>query len=127
VLKRGDQVPDFNVTRTDGTRITYTAIWQRKNLLLLALPPYESDATAVYLEQLADRIPELTANGTELVITKGLVPGVEPPAVIVADRWGEIYFAAAEVSPAALPSATELIEWLRYVQQQCPECEGESR
>jgi hypothetical protein len=26
-----------------------------------------------------------------------------------------------------LPDADALMEWLRYVQMQCPECQGESR
>jgi hypothetical protein len=72
-------------------------------------------------------MPELAASGTELVLTRDSIPGLEPAAALVADRWGEIHFAAGSTSAADLPDPTELIEWVRYVQQRCPECEGESR
>ena len=35
--------------------------------------------------------------------------------------------AAEPPSAAGLPGPDELIEWLRYVQMQCPECQGEAR
>jgi hypothetical protein len=43
-------------------------------------------------------------------------------AVIIADEWGEVFF-AAEPSPAHnLPAPAEIVEWTRFIAIQCPEC-----
>ena len=70
---------------------------------------------------------QLTAHDTECVITREQVEGVPCPGVITADRWGEICFVAEAGTIAALPPVAELVEWLHYVQIQCPECQGEAR
>lgn len=43
-------------------------------------------------------------------------------AVFVTDRWSEIMFAhkAGQGDPA--PDAAEILDWLRFADQQCPEC-----
>jgi hypothetical protein len=61
------------------------------------------------------------------VATQDRVQGISPPAVIVADRWGEIVLAVENSEIADFPAPQELIEWLTYVSNQCPECEGEAR
>lgn len=43
-------------------------------------------------------------------------------AVVVADRYGVVYHAAHGAGAADLPDTDELIEWLRYLATQCPEC-----
>lgn len=48
--------------------------------------------------------------------------GEDHAAVIIADRWGEVYFAAGEKSERALPDPPAIEEWLRYLATQCPEC-----
>jgi hypothetical protein len=37
ILQRGDIVPHFDVRTTSGERFSYSAIWQRKNLVLIEL------------------------------------------------------------------------------------------
>ena len=44
MLQRGDSVPVFEVTTVDGEPFSYSSIWQRKNLLLLTLPPRDCAA-----------------------------------------------------------------------------------
>jgi hypothetical protein len=46
------------------------------------------------------------------------------PALVVADEWGEIYFAASAADGDELPDPEELEDWARFVAIQCPECEG---
>ena len=58
-------------------------------------------------------------------MTQDGVPGIPSPGVIVADRWGEVAYVVATSAVADLPPPQELIDWLAYVQTQCPECEGE--
>ncbi len=125
VLKSGDQVPRFTVTSLDNRQVSYVKIWQRKNLLLVALPVQESGIQTNYACELARRM--IPAHDTEYVITRDHVEGVPSPGVVIADRWGEIHLVAAGREVEDLPPMDELLEWLRYLQNKCPECEGESR
>ena len=53
--------------------------------------------------------------------------GVQGGGMIIADQWGEIFFEAAggpEVH--SFPAVDEVVEWLRYLAIQCPECQGEA-
>lgn len=47
---------------------------------------------------------------------------VEPPAVVVADRFGEIWAAWEGDGQHRLPNAQDIIEWLEFIEIQCPEC-----
>jgi hypothetical protein len=49
---------------------------------------------SLYTVDVAARVRESADQAVECVITQGPVPGVSAPAVVVADRWGEIVFAA---------------------------------
>ena len=129
MLERGDRLPHFAVTTVDGSRVDYSQIWQRRNLVLVCLPVEETTTGVVqsYVAALADRVRELAEDDTEFVVTSESVAGVPSPGVVVADRWGEIYFVAASPSAQNLPSRDEVLEWVRYVQHECPECQGEAR
>jgi hypothetical protein len=127
VLQRGDLVPHFEVTTTGGEPFSYSTIWQRRNLVLIALPAGESDASRTYISQIAARKPEFIAREAECVATTDRVPGVESPAVVVADRWGEIVHAAATSYVDELTSPQELVDWVDYLHRRCPECEGEAK
>ena len=72
------------------------------------------------------QISELTGDDNAFVITRDRVSGLPSPGVVVADRWGEIQYVADAAGVDDLPSPQELIEWLQYVQSQCPECQGEA-
>ena len=127
MLTRGENVPHFEVTSSDGTAIRYSTYWQQKNLVLVALPAADRERFRRYVDGLAAQAGELAGLNTALVITHQAVTGLEAPAVLVADRWGEICFAHGASGPSDLPEPDELIEWARFLQHQCPECEGESR
>lgn len=45
-------------------------------------------------------------------------------AVVIADEWGEIYFAADAGAEHGFPTLEEIAEWVRFIAIQCPECEG---
>lgn len=129
MLERGARLPHFAVTTVDGSRVDYSQIWQRRNLVLVCLPAEETTTGLLqsYLAELADRVRELAGDDTECVATSENVAGVPSPGVVVADRWGEVYFVAGGASVQDLPSHDEVLEWLRYVQHECPECQGEAR
>ncbi len=126
MLQRGDQVPHFEVRDVDGHSIRYSTIWQRRNLVLLVVSAAYADSAVRHIADLAATAPAFGAN-TTVVITSDAVPGLDAPAVVVADRWGEIVYVTATADAADLPPARELLEWISYVETRCPECEGEAK
>ena len=127
MLLRGDSVPHFDVRNVDNEPVSYSTIWQRRNLVLVALADVACDPCTSYISELTALIPALGAQNAECVITGDCVPGIPSPGVLVADRWGEIVYMAAVPDIADLPSPDELLDWVSYVQTRCPECEGESK
>jgi hypothetical protein len=126
MLRRGEAVPHFDITTIAGRRVHYGAIWQRQELVLVAVDRRESDWQQG-IRLIGERSADLDRAGAALVVTADPVPGIEPPAVVVADRWGEVQFAAHPAHAAELPGPDELLDWIEHVQQKCPECEGEAR
>ena len=43
---------------------------------------------------------------------------------MIADEWGEVYSVADAGAGHRFPGAPEIIEWVRFLAIQCPECEG---
>jgi hypothetical protein len=60
-------------------------------------------------------------------VTGDRVPGIQSPAVVVADRWGEIVHVATTPQVDDLTSPEELLDWVDYLDRRCPECEGEAK
>jgi hypothetical protein len=115
-------MPHFTVTTVDGQTVDYAKdVWQRKNIVLIAVPVASGD------DEVATRYAPLAAEDTRLVVTSAPVPGLAAPAVLVADQWGEVAQSATASSVQELPGPDELLSWLEHVRQRCPECEGEAR
>jgi hypothetical protein len=120
---RLDSVPHFDVTTVDGRRVRYADIWQRRNLLLILVDAYDRDAAVLYALQLQARERDFDREETAIVVTADTVAGVTGPAIIVADRWGEIvHLDAAFGRTSQLPEVDELLSWVHFVEIQCPEC-----
>jgi hypothetical protein len=127
VLRVRDLMPMFTVTNgIDRSLVDYHKLWQRKNLLLISLRQDDPTARA-YVESLIAKESDLRAYDTAFIVTTDAVPGIPSPGIVVADRWGEIYYVQEASSAADLADPVSLIEWLRYVQSECPECQGETR
>jgi len=52
--------------------------------------------------------------------------GVRPPAVVIADQWGEVHDVREAGDEHRFPAEAEIESWLRYLAIQCPECQGEA-
>ncbi len=53
--------------------------------------------------------------------------GIGGGGMVIADQWGEVFFVEAGAEGKhTLPPAAEVVEWLRFVAIQCPECQGEA-
>jgi hypothetical protein len=124
-LQRGEQVPHFEVNTLAGDVFSYSTIWQRMNLVLVTLPGAGGEGD--YPSTLAARGRDFDEHNAACVMTRDRVPGVPTPGAVVADRWGEIVQVFAATHAGDLPPASELLDWLEYVEQRCPECEGEAK
>ena len=125
MLERGDTVPHFEVRTFSGDVFRYATIWQRRNLVLLILP--DPAAGASYRAALSAAGGGFREPDTEYVMTRDDLPGLDGPAALVADKWGEIVYVATTSRVEDLPSPKELLDWLEYVERRCPECEGEAK
>jgi len=124
VLQTHDHVPHFQVTTIDRQQGRYDCVWQHRPLVLVCLESVGTSAETDYLLSLET----LTASGgAAVVITRDPITDVPRPGALVADQWGEIYFIRDAASVDQLPAASELAEWLQWVQMKCPECEGEAK
>ena len=127
MLQRGDSVPHFEIKTVGGELFSYSTIWQRRNLVLVALPAAESESPGSYISRLMARQSEFSAKDAECVMTRDRVPGIPSPGVVVADRWGEIAHVATTSQVDDLTSPEELLDWVGYLERRCPECEGEAK
>jgi hypothetical protein len=126
MLRRGDQVPHVEMKTVGGELFRYASIWQHKNLVLVALPGDAPAGGYDALEQ-ATRSDACQQRESVCVITRDRVPGLQAPAALVADRWGEIVYVTETSRAGELPSSSDLLDWLDYLDRRCPECEGEAR
>jgi hypothetical protein len=83
------------------------AVWDAR---LLVLVPGSPDDAA-----------HLQTFGTMLADEQNRLAQPASASLVVADRYGQIFFAARSGSSHALPSVRELEEWLKFLGTLCPE------
>jgi peroxiredoxin len=71
-----------------------------------------------------DAFPVVLDEGARVHRQVGATDGADhpAPAVFVTDRFREIFAAYIPGQGSALPGAQEIIEWLVFINIQCPEC-----
>jgi hypothetical protein len=67
---------------------------------------------------------ETTTDMLEVVVDPERAFGAGHATLIVADEWGEVHFVADAGAGHELPSQEEVVQWVRFLAIQCPECEG---
>lgn len=117
-------VPHFDVRALDGQLVRYQELWQRRNLVLVLGAPDQRDAARRYASTLQSHHREFEETETTVVVTTDPVRGLPVPAVIVADRWGEIVHieTTTAAEPSRFPDVQEILAWIQFVRIQCPEC-----
>jgi hypothetical protein len=125
----GHSLPHVTLTTLTGGQFSYTDIWQREQMLLVLVPSEVTTPWARLVEALEAPRERLREMDTVLVISSEAVAGLEAPAAVVADRWGEITHASLlRVEEGKLvPDVETLITWVEATLHRCPECEGEAR
>jgi hypothetical protein len=119
LLKPGDLVPHFDVTTIDGQVVSYSTVWQRRNLVLVTV----ADRDAEYAAELRAHAGAFAQHGAVCVATREAIGGLPERGVLIADRWGEI----VHMTDGDLPDASDVLAWLDYIERRCPECEGETK
>ena len=114
-------VPHFTVETLDGQRVSYSSIWQHQNLILLILPAVPSSELRLYAAALAKLAAELIPQDTACIVTADVIAPYDAPALVIADRWGEV----RALHEGTLPSMDDVEATLQHVRMACPECEGE--
>lgn len=69
-------------------------------------------------------IPSSSGTVEILADPRGQLATDDNARVAVADEWGEIYFATDPGPAHEFPAPEEVVEWVRFIAIQCPECEG---
>lgn len=141
----GDRFPVTTLPSPSGHPIQLVGV-PRRSLAVLVLPrdpaPFES-----YRRQFQERLETMREwCGRPVVVRAECTPAINPgqhaaetvdatgelrerlglapteAAVVVADRWGEIYSIQSATRADDLPGMEETEEWLKYLATQCPEC-----
>jgi hypothetical protein len=122
--------------------------WGREATVLLRLDDVDCARCREYLKELDRRRADLALwDGRVVVVVPGGVEqarrlkeelglglsvaadpdgraplaGASGPAWLVADRYGQVYYAASGGAEHRLPDPRELEEWLKFLATQCPE------
>ncbi len=144
---KGHRLRDFELTSTRGDKVRLSDYRGHANLVIAVADT--RGETAELLSQLDSRYPQIRAEDAEVLLIAPpdatelpehrfpiLVDGdgrmhrelgaeINPPqaAVYVADRFGEVYGAYRTADGHPLPSVGEVLNWLEFINRQCPECE----
>lgn len=135
------RLPDVTLTAPDGGAVPLRVA--RHASVLVLLPPVADAAARAFLRDLAAATPALAGwDGRVLVVgstaddvggergdgfprladPRGLVAtaaGVTAPALVVADQWGDVHWAAPVVAGGAWPAVAAIEPWVRYLAIRC--------
>ena len=83
-----------------------------------------TDRPAAVLDRRRWPFPVLVDNGAHLHLRVGATDAVgrPAPAVFVTDRFREIFATYLPGHGSALPGAKDVLDWLVFINIQCPEC-----
>ena len=151
----GERLPDLSLPGVpDGTAVSVRARG-REGTVVVLLHSVDCGGCLQYLDRLAashERLKEWDGRVLAIVPTglaevagigeardlpfplladpEGIAAarcGVGGGSVLIADQWGELFLVEpGEEGEHGYPEPEEVVEWLRFVAIQCPECQGEA-
>ena len=92
--------------------------YRREETVVLAIGPDQPAETQHVASHLALPFPLLSDPAAQILDQYEL--GL--PSLIIADRWGEIWAAWSGGQEHRMPSDQDILEWLAFIEAQCPEC-----
>jgi hypothetical protein len=130
-LDRGMLLRDIPIVTLDGAPAWLSDFRGRRNVVLIFAGTDAEEARLISeLRECKDAVREEEAvaaifTGADAAIRGcyGALDERDTPAaaLYISDRYGEIFFAAHVRRGQPLPSAAEVLEWLRFINSQCPE------
>lgn len=149
--RRGEIVPGFTLPDVEGSSASLESFRGRTNLVVVfAGDKLDGSPVTVILDELVARTEELAFEAAQVLVAvtsrpdavsqrgrwpfpvlvdegarihrtvgAGDAAGRPAPAVFVTGRFREIY---AAWRGSALPGAKEILDWLVFINLQCPEC-----
>lgn len=149
-LERESLLPDFELTDLHGERVSTTGVLQRRELLLLLLHSLECPECLTLAQRLSARQREVSAlnatvlavlrqpdrGGPELAfplladeegrVSRSVLHSLELPEedafAVVTDRFGRVYRRRRIHGADPDDLVNDALEWIDFVQLQCPEC-----
>src|SRR5262245_58597683 len=116
--RRGQELPEIPGAASNGRQVLTSDLHGRKNTVVIFSGEQSKDSTQDLVRALSDRIGEIQDEEAEVIICED--NELHRAAICISDRYGEVYFSAFFSDTA--PSAESVLEWLRYIEIQCPEC-----
>jgi len=115
---RGQDLPEISGAASDGRKIHTSDLRGRKNTVIIFSGEPSDESSQELIRALSDRHSEIQDEEAEIIVCED--NELHRAAICIADRYGEVYFSAFFSDTA--PSAENVLEWLRYIEIQCPEC-----
>jgi hypothetical protein len=148
-IAAGDRLPPSLVARTAAPAADAPQRTSRDALVILLLPVHTAEwtgylsaldeaagdiehwyarivviaptaATATAVGRLALRLTVNADAGAAARVRLGLAP--DRAALLIADRYDQVYHVVEAASAGALPAIAEVEQWTRFLATQCPEC-----
>jgi peroxiredoxin len=148
----GRMLQPFSLPKGDGTVVRLADYKQRRNVVLVLHHGNTCPSCRAFLVSLGERLASyaeaesvvlgISVDGREATgeLTRALrLPfdllsdpsalvaareQLDIPALVIADRFGEVWAAWRAGERHAFPSSAEVGEWLQFVELQCRECEA---
>jgi peroxiredoxin len=96
----------------------YLDAYRQQETAMVAIGPDEPAENRQLAARLGHPFPCLSDPTGRVIAQQGLAP----PSLIIADRWGEIWAAWLGGTNHQLPSEQDILQWLSFIEAQCPEC-----
>ena len=91
--------------------------------VLTVLPCAREQAMQIKQRQ---KLPFFVLSDSELAVHRSMgatdALGRPRPALYITDRYGEIFASFRESEAGKLPCAADILDWLDFINRQCPEC-----
>ena len=92
--------------------------YHQEETVVLAIGPDQQVENQQLAAHLGHPFPLLSDPAGRIIAQQGF----DTPSLIIADRWGEIWAVWVGGTDHRLPSGQDLLQWLHFIEAQCPEC-----
>jgi peroxiredoxin len=144
ILQRGTTLPCWQLPEASGRMVRYGDFRGRRNLVVFLGHPPGCEACEGMLRELAAGYGELIAEEAEVLailqVNQEEAAGLKArldlpfplltdaggilgggPAIAVVDRYGEVFTSVRADDGHLFPSMKYILEWLGFIEVQCPE------